>query len=333
MSDWLTIEVTLTGNHAQRLSPAPGRVLLCHAEHTLADLAEAVDTAFARWDLGHLHEFTVGDRRFMPSPEGEEDVEDSEEVTLADLDLDEGSRFGYVFDLGEEWEHRCEVTEVDVEVDEDDAGEDIVAVFGWGTIPDQYGRERSGEDGDDLDPAEAWEVVAGALDLVEAAAPADLAEQARMLREPAGHAALTIVREVAELDPADDDADLWLDAVAGVVAPQQPSGLDDLAEEAWEAIEHADWAGLVIELVRSGPGAAADAPSLVHLIARCPEVEESDLDENDEATLRQGLALVGGLLMALGVLDDDRRLTPLGVWGLPRALRRAWAGGSATRPD
>ncbi len=328
MSDWLHVEVTLTGNHAMRLSPAPGRVMLCHLEHTLADLADAIDTGFGRWDLGHLHEFTVGERRFMPSPEPTDDAEDSEETTLADLEVETGDRFAYVFDLGEEWEHVCEVTEVGIDLGPEDEPDGVVAVFGWGTIPDQYGRERAGEDReeDDLDPAEAWEVVANALRVDETPPPPGLAAAAAALREPAGHAGLAIVAEAADLDPDDDDVDLWLDAVAGIVEPQRETSLDEVSREAWQAIEHADWAGAVIELVRLGQGAAADAPSLHHLIGQCPEVEESDLDPDDEATLRQGLALVGGLLMAVGVLDDDRRLTGLGAWGLPRALRRAWTG-------
>ena len=46
------------------LRPAPGRILIVGPSHTFLALAEAINQAFARWDLSHLHEFELaGGRR------------------------------------------------------------------------------------------------------------------------------------------------------------------------------------------------------------------------------------------------------------------------------
>ena len=67
-----------------------------------------------------------------------------------------GHTFEYVFDLDDEWRHDCTILREDV----DPRGEfgeipkDIIAVWGWGSIPDQHGRtspdsETDGESEDD----------------------------------------------------------------------------------------------------------------------------------------------------------------------------------------
>jgi hypothetical protein len=80
-----------------------------------------------------------------------------------------GHRFTYVFDLGEGWDARLLVVE-EVGVDPfDDRGRSTarsptapVPVFGWGTIPDQYGRLDDEEDDDgDLDDDEDERVTDG----------------------------------------------------------------------------------------------------------------------------------------------------------------------------
>ena len=58
-------------------------------------------------------------------------------------ELKPGERFSYVFDLGDNWHHRCAVLDEKA----DPLGElGIVpdrplSSWGWGWIPDQYGRE------------------------------------------------------------------------------------------------------------------------------------------------------------------------------------------------
>jgi hypothetical protein len=54
----------------------------------------------------------------------------------------QGDSFLYVFDLGDEWVSRCEVIEAGVDPMEQfgDRPKVPVPLFGWGWIPDQYGR-------------------------------------------------------------------------------------------------------------------------------------------------------------------------------------------------
>ncbi len=54
-------------------------------------------------------------------------------------------------------------------------------------------------------------------------------------------------------------------------------------------------------------------------------VEYDDDDEFDELGM-EGLFLpVTSLWQAIGAIDEDDRLTALGWWGLPEAMRRVWA--------
>jgi hypothetical protein len=68
--------------------------------------------------------------------------------------LSQGEQFIYVFDLGDDWAHLCTVRESPI---------DPIATlgvipggplpyFGWGDIPDQYGRAWSGDDGESHPP-------------------------------------------------------------------------------------------------------------------------------------------------------------------------------------
>jgi hypothetical protein len=51
---------------------------------------------------------------------------------------------------------------------------------------------------------------------------------------------------------------------------------------------------------------------------------DDDFDDFDELSV-EGLFLhVTAMWSVLGAIDSDDRLTPLGWWGLPEAMRRAW---------
>jgi hypothetical protein len=86
--------------------------------HTLHDLHEAIFDAFERSEE-HLYEFNLGtgpgDRSQIyfytgDWEEGDEGEGGDPEVTaLAALDLQVGRRFGYTFDMGDQWEHVIEV--------------------------------------------------------------------------------------------------------------------------------------------------------------------------------------------------------------------------------
>jgi hypothetical protein len=134
-----------------------------------------------------------------------------------------------------------------------------------------------------------------------------------------------------------DDADLWLTLAAGIVSPQddleddddggdEPDGPDDLTEDdqamlALCALDHNDWLAAVSALARGGPG----TPATEHDLARhVSEYDPDDIDDQaDAAAAMFGHAV--RLWQVLGAVDDAGRLTPLGWWGIPEALQRAWA--------
>jgi len=150
---WIAIRVSLRGGGGIACDPPPGRIMLVAPEHTFADLAEAIDTAFARWDRSHLHMFELADRREVVPDADEWDgdgmTDEAELDVSATVGL--GERFLYRFDLGDNWEHDCEVVEVDVDPLEVYGMEPElpVPIWGWGWIPDQYGRRTEDDTGED----------------------------------------------------------------------------------------------------------------------------------------------------------------------------------------
>ncbi|MGH8929746.1 MAG: IS1096 element passenger TnpR family protein [Egibacteraceae bacterium] len=357
----MTIRVVLTGREDVPLVQPPGRVLLVHADHTFADLAEAIDTTFGRWDLAPLHEFAVEGRQLGAEPQPFASVEDSDAVTVGEVGLRPGSRFNYLFDLEARWIHICTVEGLGVDPYELAGGEPELPtpIFGWGTIPDQYGRHaedegiRNGELGQQLDEfgfgdldeeldaelaawdeaeTASWDVVAAALSGIERPLPtAELAGATARLRAQATDPdwPYDILFAAAAVSPSQlpaDDQRLWLELASSVVSPRDETPLDVEAEAAWLTLELADWAGAIIGLVRGGTGHPAEPDNLVQLIEACPEIDPDETDLEDEEVVAQGFETVVVLWEALGAIDSRHRLTALGRWGLPEALRVAWTG-------
>jgi len=121
--------------------PRPGRIFAAARSHTFAQLAEAIDDAFARWDRAHLHEFTLADATRLTTPYEDWDsvdpVADDRRTKLSRLKP--GEQFVYVFDLGDGWTHLCTVESE--RIDPLEVLGIIPAVplshWGWGNIPDQ----------------------------------------------------------------------------------------------------------------------------------------------------------------------------------------------------
>jgi len=171
--------------------------------------------------------------------------------------------------------------------------------------------------------------------------------------------------ECGGMRPADlpaDDTQLWLALAAGVADPQGPEdwaepgggsgdpGEIDSAVAAICAIDHFDWLAVITALAEGGPGTSASAADLAAYVRDYdPEYLEPDeldgeeayeddlagelddqVEEFDELGM-EGLFLpVTTLWHVLGAIDDDDRLTPLGWWGLPEAMRRVWAPSEGT---
>jgi hypothetical protein len=147
---WLRIRVDLLGGGGIVCDPPPGRIFIVGPSHSFAQLAEAIDAAFARWDLSHLHDFKLADGRLIGYPDDDFAPDlvwlDHARLKVA-REVKPGEEFEYVFDLGDEWRHRCTVLEQKADPVEEYGlvPEAPAAIWGWGSIPDQYGR-RSFED-------------------------------------------------------------------------------------------------------------------------------------------------------------------------------------------
>ena len=78
------------GGRGEELWPYPGRVFAVGPAHTFADLARAIDNAFARWDLSHLELFTLADGRVVTDAETGADLATSAlgELPTAALDIE-----------------------------------------------------------------------------------------------------------------------------------------------------------------------------------------------------------------------------------------------------
>ena len=145
-------------------------------------------------------------------------------------------------------------------------------------------------------------------------------------------------------------------------APGEPGEPGDEEEELSEtdnavasicAIDHFDWLAVTTELATGGPGTAASAADLAEYVRDFDpddladgddQGEAGDADEDDEFDEfadedadydvneefdelgMEGLFLpVTTLWQVLGAIDEDDRLTALGWWGIPEAMRRVWA--------
>jgi hypothetical protein len=161
---WLSIRVDLVSGRGRDLWPRPGRLFAAARTHTFAQLATAIDDAFARWDRAHLHEFrfplTTGPRWTyhrigLPDPEWDDDLGPVDDMARTRLSrLTPNQAFVYVFDFGDDWTHLCTVgpERIDPEEALGLVPDRPLPYFGWGDIPDQYGRRWDGDTGEDEDP-------------------------------------------------------------------------------------------------------------------------------------------------------------------------------------
>ncbi|MCK2213167.1 hypothetical protein MF672_005055 [Actinomadura sp. ATCC 31491] len=166
----------------------------------------------------------------------------------------------------------------------------------------------------------------------------------RVLLAGSGYPA-NVLRACAGLDdrpvPA-DDRELWLAVAAGVAGPisdlpeagDEPEAFADLDGRLSEedaalanlcAIEHADWLAAVTALARLGPGVLASPERMARLIAESEDIDNDDQSAGDLGATESFFSTVVHLWSLLGIVDATGVLTPLGWWGLPQALERAWS--------
>lgn len=94
------------------IRPPVWRRMLVPGEIDLGELHEVIQTALG-WTNSHLHEFEIGGARYgTPDPDwGRDDVQDEARVKLFRL-AGEGSRLGYTYDFGDDWEHQLTIEKV-----------------------------------------------------------------------------------------------------------------------------------------------------------------------------------------------------------------------------
>lgn len=136
-----------------------------------------------------------------------------------------------------------------------------------------------------------------------------------------------------------DDTDLWLDAAGAMATMRHHIGLDSPVLKPVTVLRPADWAGAVIGMVRSGVNSIATVGDLVRYAGQCPETTGTREPDDgtpaydpfaggvvDDESLWRGFEAALQLWEAIGAVNEQRWLTRLGFWGLPRALARAWNG-------
>ncbi|MGP4033632.1 hypothetical protein [Pseudarthrobacter sp. 1C304] len=208
---WLSVTVELLGGRGEELWPWPGRIFAVGPSHTFADLAGAINDAFARWDRSHLSVFTLADGRVITDEDtGAEWASSIRGPIFAPIDITAakvartvglGAEFQFTFDLGDAWMHRCVVGEVKVDpLEVLGICPDVpLPYWGWGGIPDQYGRRWASDDGEGHAPGKpverhpmllhSWpaEVRLPGLDLSELRGAIAAADAARFLEAVTGH--------------------------------------------------------------------------------------------------------------------------------------------------
>ncbi len=104
------LEVTLA-----HIRPPIWRQLQVPGDMPLAVLHDALQVAFG-WEDSHQHEFIVGKTRYgVPDPDGEVELLDETEATVATALPYKSATMQYVYDLGDYWIHNISVDRIETE--------------------------------------------------------------------------------------------------------------------------------------------------------------------------------------------------------------------------
>ncbi len=98
-----------------RIRPPIWRRVQAPGSFTLEELHETIQNAMG-WDNYHNHSFIIDGRFFSPPSEAsmEPDLQEEDEsrFTLDELGLEEGKRFRYIYDFGDNWVHQLTVEKI-----------------------------------------------------------------------------------------------------------------------------------------------------------------------------------------------------------------------------
>ena len=92
------------------IEPAIWRRFVVPADITLDRLHDVIQIVMG-WTDSHLHEFTIGKKRYTEYPEYEDDGLECGRYRLGDLIKQKGRAFHYLYDFGDSWEHEIVIEE------------------------------------------------------------------------------------------------------------------------------------------------------------------------------------------------------------------------------
>ncbi|MBN1548903.1 MAG: plasmid pRiA4b ORF-3 family protein [Syntrophaceae bacterium] len=92
------------------IEPAIWRRFAVPASITLDRLHDVIQIVMG-WTDSHLHEFTIGNKRYTEYPESKEDGLACGRYRLEDLIKQKGRTFRYLYDFGDSWEHELVLEE------------------------------------------------------------------------------------------------------------------------------------------------------------------------------------------------------------------------------
>ena len=96
--------------HLLDMEPAIWRRFVVPASITLDRLHDVIQIIMG-WTDSHLHEFTIGNKRYTEYPESKEDGLVCGRYRLGDLIKQKGRTFRYLYDFGDSWEHELVLEE------------------------------------------------------------------------------------------------------------------------------------------------------------------------------------------------------------------------------
>ena len=94
------------------ITPPIWRQVAVPEDFALDQLHRTIQLCFGWLDY-HLYQFEVGARAFRPAY-AETPGEDAEAIALSELHLEHGARLSYTYDWGDDWEHDCELVQIEV---------------------------------------------------------------------------------------------------------------------------------------------------------------------------------------------------------------------------
>ncbi len=134
---------------------------------------------------------------------------------------------------------------------------------------------------------------------------------------------LVVVAGLAGCNPDDvGDVELLARLAGAYIDPGDLSAHERDAAEAIATLEWADWLGAIIPLVRNGVGTVVTPESLVDNINRCAEITTT-IPKRDRPLIAWAFGQTLYAWELTGIIDGAGRLTELGRWLLPAAVRVA----------